>query len=180
MSERRSVLCVVVCAAPPAQQIGELVDLLLEDNWTVCVVATPTAATWIDTEAFTNQTGYPVRSAWRRPGAPGALPDAEALLVAPATFNTINKWALGISDNFALGVLNEMLGLRAPILVSPYAKSALTTHPAYPHHVQVLQKAGVHFTPTEAPRPSSPDARFRWPELVEDVRRLRRSGELTP
>jgi flavoprotein len=35
-------------------------------------------------------------------------------VVAPATFNTINKWAQGISDTLALGLLNEATGLGLP------------------------------------------------------------------
>src|SRR5262249_20483767 len=125
------VLYLVVCAAPPARQIGELVQLLMEDAWTVCVITTPTAATWIDVEALEHQTGYPVRSEYKRPDDPDVLPKADAVAVAPATFNTINKWAAGISDNLALGILNEAVGLGLPILVSPYAKPALPGHPAY-------------------------------------------------
>lgn len=40
------------------------------------------------------------------------LPLATAIAVVPATFNTINKWVAGISDTFALGILNEAIGLR--------------------------------------------------------------------
>ncbi|MBE1486759.1 flavoprotein [Plantactinospora soyae] len=175
MTEQRPVLYVVVCAAPPVLEVSELVELLMADAWTVCVITTPMAATWIDTRVLAEKTGYPVRSAWRRPGAPGALPDANAVLVAPATFNTINKWALGISDNFALGLLNELLGLRLPILVSPYAKKALTTHPAYRRHVQVLSDTGVVFTPSEALRPVAPSKDFQWRRLAEELARLRPS-----
>jgi phosphopantothenoylcysteine synthetase/decarboxylase len=39
------------------------------------------------------------------------LPRADAVAIAPATFNTINKWVAGISDTFALGLLNEAIGL---------------------------------------------------------------------
>jgi hypothetical protein len=35
------------------------------------------------------------------------LPPADAIAVAPATYNTINKWAAGISDTLALGILCE-------------------------------------------------------------------------
>ncbi|MFI6262171.1 flavoprotein [Micromonospora sp. NPDC051006] len=137
------VLYLVVCAAPPALQVGELIDLLMSAGWTVCVIATPTAATWIDREALSAQTGYPVRWEWRRPGEPDLLPQADAVLVAPATFNTINKWALGISDNLALGILNEALGLRLPTLIAPHAKPALTDHPTFTRNIDLLQLNGV-------------------------------------
>jgi phosphopantothenoylcysteine synthetase/decarboxylase len=169
----RPVLYLVVCAAPPALQIGELVELLMEDGWTVCIIATPTATTWIDTEALAQLTRYPVRSKWRLPGEPDVLPKADAVLVAPATFNTINKWALGISDNLALGILNEALGLGLPILVSPYAKQTVTAHPAYNRHVRLLGDAGVALTPDETVRPTAAGDNFHWVRLTEAVRRLR-------
>jgi hypothetical protein len=60
-----------------------------------------------------------VRSHYARPGAPRSLvPDA--ILVAPATYNTINKWAHGISDTYALGV---------PIVVLPFVITALAAVP---------------------------------------------------
>lgn len=59
----RGVLHLVVCAAPPVDRIGELVDLLMADGWTVCLIATPVAASWLDRSALQEQTGYPVRGA---------------------------------------------------------------------------------------------------------------------
>jgi len=113
------IVYLVVCAAPPAQAVDELVSLMQERNWSVCVVATPRAAGWIDRSALSEQTGYPVRDDYKRPGDPDVLPLANAIVVAPATFNTINKWVTGISDTFALGLLNEAIGLKIPIVLVP-------------------------------------------------------------
>ncbi|MET7666777.1 flavoprotein [Micromonospora luteifusca] len=146
----------------------------LANGWTVCVIATPTAATWIDRDALAKQTGYLVRSEWRRPGEPDVLPKADAVVVAPATFNTINKWALGISDNLALGILNEALGMRLPILASPYAKYTLTAHPAYARHTELLRTNAVRFIATEESKQPSTAEPISWPGLAEAVERLRR------
>ncbi|WP_254910035.1 hypothetical protein [Micromonospora sp. NBS 11-29] len=64
------VLHLVVCAAPPAQRIGELADLLAADGWRVCLIATPVAGSWLDRDALAEQTGHQVRVEWRRPGDP--------------------------------------------------------------------------------------------------------------
>ena len=64
------VLYLVVCAAPPAQHIGELVALLMDEGWSVCVIPTPQAAAWIDAAALAEQTGHPVRDDYRRPRRP--------------------------------------------------------------------------------------------------------------
>ncbi|MFD2764279.1 flavoprotein [Micromonospora eburnea] len=141
------MLALVVCAAPPVLRIGELIELLQEDGWTVCLTATPTAATWIDREALARQTGYPVRVDWRKPGEPEPHPPACAVAVVPATFNVINKWAQGINDTPALGILNEALGAELPIYAFPNVKRQLAMHPSYDRHLQLLQDAGVTVAP---------------------------------
>jgi phosphopantothenoylcysteine synthetase/decarboxylase len=165
------VLYLVVCAAPPARRIGELVTLLRGGGWRVCVVPTPTAAGgWVDLDRLAAQTGYPVRYLPRGPEEPSALPIADALAVVPATFNTINTWAVGVSDTLALGVLNEALGLRLPIVVSPYAKPSLAAHPAFGRSLELLRAHGARLTATEAIRPAGGSDRFGWSVVVEALR----------
>ncbi|GIJ30128.1 hypothetical protein Vqi01_52900 [Micromonospora qiuiae] len=143
------VLALVVCAAPPVLRIGELIDLLQEAGWIVCLTATPTAATWIDREALAKQTGYPVRVEWRKPGEPEPHPPVTAVAVVPATFNLINKWAQGINDNPALGILNETLGAGIPAHVFPSVKPALAAHPNYNRHLRLLRDTGVVVAPLD-------------------------------
>lgn len=146
------VLYLVVCAAPPAAAIGELVALLQENGWTVCVIATPRAIEWVDAPELAAQTGYPVRHDYKPPSDPDSLPRADAIAVVPATFNTINKWVGGISDTFALGMLNEAIGLKLPIVVAPYAKPTLAAHPAYQQSLETLSQWGVTVLPNEVIR----------------------------
>ncbi|WP_341719256.1 flavoprotein [Micromonospora sp. FIMYZ51] len=147
---RRGVLALVVCAAPPVLRIGELIKLLQDDGWTVCLTATPTAATWIDRNALAQQTGYPVRVEWRKPGEPEPHLPATAVAVVPATFNIINKWAQGINDTLALGILNEALGTDLPVYAFPNVKEQLAAHPSYDRHLRMLQTANVVVTPLPA------------------------------
>jgi phosphopantothenoylcysteine synthetase/decarboxylase len=161
------VLYLVVCAAPPARTIGDLVEALQHDGWTVCVIPTPLAASWIDVAALARQTGYPVRSDHRHPDDPESLPRADAIAVVPATFNTINKWAAGISDTFALGILNEALGLDLPIVVAPYAKASLASHPAFSRSLDLLRDCGAKIMPVEAIRPREQGEPFQWSVVVE-------------
>lgn len=166
----RRVLLLVVCAAPPARQIDQLIVLLQEDGWDVCVITTPAAADWIDTQRLTTLTGHPVWTDVRRPDEAKSLPRADALAVVPATFNTINKWASGMNDTLALGVLNEAVGGDLPIVASSYAKSALASHPAFDRSLDFLRRAGVTFTETEAIRPPSDDQPFLWSIVIDVLR----------
>jgi phosphopantothenoylcysteine synthetase/decarboxylase len=139
----RRVLSVIVCGAGPAAAIGTLVKLARDRGWIVQVIATPAALEFFDAAAIESQTGNPVRSEYSKPGAPRSeIPDA--IMVAPTTYNTINKWAHGISDTYALGILAETTGLAVPIIVLPFVNAALASRQPFRRSVQSLRAEGVH------------------------------------
>ena len=137
------VLSVIVCGAGPASAIGTLIKQAQERDWRVQVIATPAALDFVDRAAIASQTGCPVRSQYRKPGEPRSE-KAAAIIVAPATYNTINKWAQGISDTYALGVLAETTGLGVPIVVLPFVNSALASRAPFRRSVEALRAEGVH------------------------------------
>jgi phosphopantothenoylcysteine synthetase/decarboxylase len=73
---------------------------------------------FVDAPLLAAITGFPVRHRWREPDEAEFAPEANAIVVAPATFNTINKWVAGITDTVAVGTLCEYLGLDAPIVAA--------------------------------------------------------------
>ena len=142
MSQDGRVLTVIVCGAAPASEVGQLVKLAQEHGWTVQLVATPAALDFIDIPALEALTGSPVRSHYRKPGEPRSRPP-DAIIVAPATYNTINKWAQGISDTYALGILAETTALGVPIVVLPFVNSALAFRAPLRRSVEELRSEGV-------------------------------------
>lgn len=60
-----------------------------------------------------------------------------------ASFNTINKWAAGIADTLALGLITEAIGLDIPLVALPFLNAAQAAHPAFGRSVEELRKAGV-------------------------------------
>jgi phosphopantothenoylcysteine synthetase/decarboxylase len=142
MTAVNPVLSVVVCGAGPAADVGTLVRLALGRGWTVQVIATPSALPFFDAAELERLTGAPVRSQYSAPGAPRSrIPDA--IIVAPATFSTINQWALGISSTYALGVLAEQTGLGVPIVALPYVSDGLARRPPFRSSVAALRAEGV-------------------------------------
>ena len=141
-SAQDRVLSIVVCGAGPAVEIATFVKLAIDRGWTVQVISTPAALEFFDQAAIEGLTGIPVRSQYSAPGAPRSrIPDAIA--VAPATYNTINKWAQGISDTYALGVLAEQTGLGVPIVVLPFVNAALASRMPFQQSVKSLRDEGV-------------------------------------
>ncbi len=133
-----------MCGAGPASYAGELVTVAQARHWDVHVIATPAGIDFIDAADLQAQTGHPVRIAYRRPGEPRSATRMDVIIVAPATYNTINKWAAGISDNYALGLLAEAPGLQIPIIALPFVNSALAARHAYQHSVATLTAEGVN------------------------------------
>lgn len=139
----RRVLYVLVCGSPLARHVGVLVEAAQSEGWRVCVLASPSGRKFIDATDLERRTGYPVRSEYKDPDEPDLLPPADAIIVAPATCNTVNKWAAGISDTLPLGILTEALGLPVPIVAMPYSNAAHAAHPAFLDNVDRLRSWGV-------------------------------------
>ncbi|TMS00469.1 flavoprotein [Nonomuraea basaltis] len=171
------VLYVIVCAAGPAVEAGRLVAMAQDEGWIVQIVATPSALDFIDVPALERQTGRPVRSRYRKPSEPKP-PRADAIIVAPATYNTINKFAQGIADTYALGVLAEAPGLGIPVVVLPFVNSALASRTAFRRSVAELRADGVRvlFGPGQyEPHPPSAAAdrfdAYPWKRALTELTR---------
>jgi phosphopantothenoylcysteine synthetase/decarboxylase len=175
------VLYVVACGGRPAGDLAPFVSLCRADGWVVCVVATPSALKFMDAPGMAALTGHVVRHDYKRPEEPDVLPPADAMVVAPATFNTINKLAYGNSDTLALGLLNEAIGLGLPVVAVPTLNTGLAGHPAFAEAVSRLRSWGVEVVfdpqryPLPAPRSDASEAdRFPWDALLTAVRQTRR------
>jgi phosphopantothenoylcysteine synthetase/decarboxylase len=173
---RVPVIYVIACGGRPAGDLPAFAIDLRADGWQVCVVATPAALKFMDTERLRDLTGHVVRSDYKQPDEPDMLPPPDAMVVAPATFNTINKWAAGISDTLALGLLNEALGLGMPVVAVPTPNVALAKHPTFGRSLRFLREQGVRvlFDPERYPLPEvnmGPSAAelFPWEALKVEV-----------
>jgi phosphopantothenoylcysteine synthetase/decarboxylase len=139
---RSRVLSIVVCGAGPAVEFPGFVKMAIERGWDVQVIATTPALAFFDKAAIEALTGNPVRNQYSPPGSPRSrIPDA--IIVAPSTYNTINKWALGIADTYALGVLAEQTALGIPIVVLPFVNTHLASRAPFLQSVKSLRAEGV-------------------------------------
>ncbi|MFB8204222.1 flavoprotein [Kitasatospora purpeofusca] len=170
-------LYAVVCASGVADGVGELITAAQTEGWKVGVIATPNALGLLDRATVERQTGYPIRSAWRTPGSPRPLPPADAIAVVSATFNTVNKWALGIADTLALAILCEAYGQGIPVAVQPYLNSALAAHPAYTESLARLRAMDVLIGDYVPHPPNSGGGRdtYSWTNVLDLLRPVVRS-----
>src|SRR5919106_5059202 len=66
----------------------------------------------------------------------------DLLLVAPATANTIGKFANGLADDFLSSLY---LATKAPVLLAPAMNTNMLSHPAVRRNLETLAARGVRF-----------------------------------
>jgi len=142
--QQQRVLYIISCGSPVAQTVPALVTQAQDADWHVCVITTPHGTKFLDIPLLECLSNHPIRSQYKHPDEPDVLPRADALIAFPATFNTLNKWALGITDTLAVGLLCEYTGLKIPIVAVPVTGEGLGYHPAFQRSVRMLRRYGVH------------------------------------
>ena len=173
MSQATRQMSVVVCGAPPTSDVRALVRLAQQRLWTVRVIPTPDALSFVDAAVLEAMTGNQVEVGYRSPSDPRP-PRPDAVIIAPATFNTINKSALGITDTHALGVIAEAIGRQIPVVMVPWVNAPLAARAPFRRALAQLQDEGVRIVLRDdaAGQPFGMDSAdidaFPW-ELALDV-----------
>lgn len=168
---RARTLYIVTCAAGPAADVAALVDLAHHRGWDCHLIATPSACTFIDVDTLQRRTGNPVRHRHREPDQPRhRRPAANAVIIAPATANTVAKLAAGIADNYALDTVNECIGAGVPVVVLPFVNAALANRAPLQRAITALGTEGIHVlhrTPHPAGAGSQHQFDFPWQQALD-------------
>lgn len=129
-----------------AYKSAELVRRLRDAGAEVRVVMTAGAIRFVTPLTFQAVSGQPVRTELFDTEAEAAMGHielarwADAVLIAPASANTLARLAQGRADDL-LSTL--CLATRAPLLVAPAMNHAMWSHPATQANVAVLRERGV-------------------------------------
>jgi phosphopantothenoylcysteine decarboxylase / phosphopantothenate---cysteine ligase len=124
-----------------AYKACELVRLFVRSGHEVIPLVTPGAERFVRAETFF--------ALARRSPADDPYPhlqDADLLVVAPLTANTLGKLAHGLADNL---VAEAALAHAGPILVAPAMNSRMWEHPATQANVELLRGRGVELVGPE-------------------------------
>jgi len=159
-----------------AYKAAMLVRLLVKEGAEVKVMMTPIAKEFITPLTMATLSRNPVSVDFFDPenGAWNSHVDlgiwADALLIAPATANTIAKMATGIADNL---LLTTYLSARCPVFVAPAMDMDMFRHTATTQNIQTLRTRGVHIIePATGELASGLDGKGRMEEPENIVRYL--------
>ncbi|HSU54086.1 MAG TPA: flavoprotein, partial [Candidatus Dormibacteraeota bacterium] len=133
-----------------AYKAAELASQLTKQNCDVHVVMTADALRFITPLAFKTLSRNPVitdlydeEEGWK-PTHIKLADEADLLLIAPATANTIAKLSVGLAND-ALGCIALALQPKARMLIAPAMNGKMWLHPATQQNVSTLKSRGVEF-----------------------------------
>lgn len=144
---------VCVCGGIAAYKVASVVSALAQRGCGVTVAMTRNARRFVGEITFEALSGRPVATSnWRAAEHVGVQhlklsERADLLLLAPATANTIAKYALGLADDL---VSNLLLGAACPVVIAPAMNERMWANPATQRNVALLKEAGVEFIGPES------------------------------
>lgn len=148
---RRRVL-VGVTGGIAVYKAVELVRSLVKEGFAPQVVLTEAAKRFVmpltfaavsQSSVLDDETAWQASQNWF--GHIEAARQAQVMVVAPATANTIAKLATGIADNLLTAIA---LAFRGPLIVAPTMNWAMYEHPTTQHNLGVLAARGCDVLPT--------------------------------
>lgn len=131
-----------------AHRAVDLTSLLVKGGCVVRVVMTADAQRFVTALPFKTLSRGPVitdlydeEEGWK-PSHIRVADEADLMIIAPATANTIARLAHGMSDD-ALGCVALALNPGVPVLMAPAMNGKMWLHPATQSNVAVLVSRGV-------------------------------------
>jgi phosphopantothenoylcysteine decarboxylase/phosphopantothenate--cysteine ligase len=163
-------IVVAVTGSIAAYKAAFLVRALIREGCEVQVLMTETAKAFVSPLTFATLSKKPVFSEiidgdqWNNHVDLGLW--ADAMLIAPATANTLARCAQGISDNL---VVATYLSARCPVFVAPAMDLDMWAHAASERNLSQLMTDGVHLIPVghgELASGLTGDGRMAEPEEI--------------
>ncbi len=132
----------VVSGASSACFTPDLLEALTQINLSIYTLLTDGAQNIISPYRLADQQGHKLIDSYfdpllvngRQPGL---------TLIAPATFNTLNKISHGIADTLPHSLVAEAIGAKWPVIVVPSMNPELGNHPQVAHSIDILRQWGV-------------------------------------
>ncbi len=129
-----------------AYKCAELARLFVRAGSEVQVVMTPAATEFVTPLTLQTLTGRPVYMEMYGPESIERVrhvdlaEDADVMVIAPASANTIAKMAHGLADNL---LTTTYLALTCPVIVVPSMNVNMFNHPAVQDNMKILASRGV-------------------------------------
>ena len=141
MTELKAIY-LVVSGAFSARCVPDLLKVLTEFDLPVYTLLTDSAHQIISPYNLADQQGHQLINSYFNPALLNGREPA-LTVVAPATFNTLNKISQGIADTLPHSLVAEAIGAGWPVIIVPSMNSYLANHPQAIKSLKTLREWGV-------------------------------------
>ena len=152
---KRKVIALAVTGSIAAHKAIDVASQLTQAGHDVRVILSNEAQHFITPLPFKTLSRNPVitnlydeEEGWK-PTHITLADEADILLVAPATANTLAKLALGLADD-PLGCVALALNPGARLIIAPAMNGKMWLHPATQQHAQTLESRGALIIPPDS------------------------------
>lgn len=164
---KAEVIYLIVAGASAAQHVPNLIGQLTTLKLPLYTLLTENAERVINPFQLAQLPGQRLLDSYFDPALmPERVPGLT--LVAPATFNTVNKLGQGIADTLAHSLVAEAIGGGWPVVVAPAVNAMLANHPRFNDSLKTLTRWGVTIVPLQGEGPDRKMAAV--PDIVAAVK----------
>ena len=158
-SEGSARVVLGVCGGIAAYKSPAIVRRLREAGCDVHVVPTPASLSMVGQTTWEAVSGHPVYTNVMQ-GADNVVhvnmgSQADLLVIAPASANTIAKLAAGMADNLLTATA---LVATCPVIIAPAMHTQMWNHSATQSNIRVLRERGIHVCGPERGRLTGADS----------------------
>lgn len=136
------VIYLIISGAISTDFAPNLIRELTQFNLPIYTFMTDNASRLISPRQLAEQPGHRLVEGYFDPSLAEER-EPGLTLVAPATFNTVNKLSQGIADTLAHSLAAEAIGASWPVIVAPAVNAHLAHHPRFNHSLDTLRGWGV-------------------------------------
>lgn len=135
----KTIHVIATGATESIKGVGIFLNLLKKENAECIFIPTPMCRTIIDWEFVNDFEVADEYNRYENNHFDSRITEADIVVVAPCTFNSLSKIANGIADNYPMTLLQEAIGSGKDVFIVPSMKSScLFDHPITKKNIRIL------------------------------------------
>lgn len=132
----------IITGAKKATLALKIINNLKKEGANVFVIPTKSALNFIEAKKLKDNKKNVVKKDWSEKIT---LPEEDAILISPCTFNTLNSIASGLANSFPLCIIAAAIGRKIPVFISPAMNHDLWNNPITQKSINQLESFGCKF-----------------------------------
>lgn len=143
MSLQRKVIYYILTGARKAAEAQHNIKILRQLGASVYVITSKGSEPIVNVDELEEVSGHFVRNSFIKKHPDHSLPLEDIVIMAPATYNSINKIANGIADTLATSLVATAIGRGTPVYVAPNMNYDLWSSLILQKNIKKLRQCGV-------------------------------------